>query len=307
MGLPASFPPPPSASPLPAPAAQRNRSHVAAALAEESGSRSQTPSVETPSATLAPWAKENLEGSKGPSLKDIQEAEAKRAAQQEEIAAAARRAQAEQERLALAARTASPAQGLPSTANWASGSPATPTGTGASAWAKPLAGKAVPPTTSNGKKTLAQIQKEEEARKNRAAAAAAAASLSASATTAAVGKRYADLASKVATPTGPIAGGAWTTVGSSGKVKGPGTPTTAAPTLVQRAVSGNVATTILAPKPKPAAPTRSNTVAVGGSQSAHDEFQKWVKASLSRGLNPSINGTISLVHHKARQHTNFPS
>jgi PERQ amino acid-rich with GYF domain-containing protein len=75
-------PPPVSISPLPAPAAQRNGLHVADALDAESRSASQTP-VETPSVSIAPWAERNAEHPKGPSLKEIQEAEARRAAEQE--------------------------------------------------------------------------------------------------------------------------------------------------------------------------------------------------------------------------------
>ena len=75
--------------------------HVADALAADSRSATQTP-IETPTVSIAPWAERTTEHPKGPSLKEIQEAEAKRAAEQEEIAAAARRAQAEQERLVQA-------------------------------------------------------------------------------------------------------------------------------------------------------------------------------------------------------------
>ena len=292
-GLPQPFPPPQSVSPLPAPSAQRSRHNVADTFAAESRSRSQTPSVGTPSATIAPWAKENLEASKGPSLKEIQEAEARKSAQQDEIAAAARRALAEQERQNQTQNVA-PAPGLPSSANWASsGSPATPTSAGPSAWAKPLAGK--PPVAtpvSGAKKTLAQIQKEEEARKNRAAAAAAANAVNTlvGGSNLAGGKRYADLASKVASPgsTGP--GGAWTTVGAGGKLKN---PTPAAPTLAPRAVSGgSITNPTPANKPKIVPPpVRSNTTGTSTSgQAANEEFNKWAKGVLGKGLNSSING-----------------
>src|SRR5690606_14617828 len=70
--LPAPFPPPPSA----------------VKSAEAPG----TPKVETPSASVAPWAKE-MENAvpKGPSLKEIQELEAKQAAMEEAVAAEQRR------------------------------------------------------------------------------------------------------------------------------------------------------------------------------------------------------------------------
>lgn len=294
-GLPMPFPPPQSASPLPAPAAQRARQNVADSLAAESRSRSQTPSVETPSAVLAPWAKENLETLKGPSLKEIQEAEARQTAQQEEIAVTARRALAEQGRQNQV-QTNIPTAGLPSTANWASSpSPATPTSGGPSAWAKPLAGKpavAVPALTA--KKTLAQIQKEEESRKNRAAAAAAAnaANNLAGIPTLAGGKRYADLAGKVASPVTSGLTGAWTTVGAGGKLKTPVGLFSATPSVPKALSGGSVISAAAAVKAKPvAAPVRSNTAGGNASaQSANDELYRWAKGALGKGLNVSING-----------------
>ena len=125
--------------------------------ASAAGSRSaaQTP-VETPSASLAPWAEKTSEIPKGPSLKEIQEAEAKRAAEQEAVLMEARRLQMEQERLA-AAQAVPPAPGLPLSSTWASsGSPSTPTTPGGSVWAKSTQAKAAPSTSA--KKTLAQIQ-----------------------------------------------------------------------------------------------------------------------------------------------------
>lgn len=279
-GIPHPFPPPPSASPLPAPAAQRNRQHVADALAATSRSQNQTP-VEPPSSSLAPWARDTTEAPRGPSLKEIQEAEARSAAQREEIAAATRRAQllAEQERLS---HTQAAAPGLPSTANWASSaSPVTPS-TASSVWSKPATGgkaAAIPA------KTLAQIQKEEEARKLRLVTANAVQPTVTSPT--AAGKRYAELASKVAIPTGPGPTGAWTTVGAGGKVKAPpGAP--AGP----RSTSATVALPQVA-KARPVAPARIVTVGSAPSSNpnkATEELTKWAKMSLSRGLNSTING-----------------
>jgi len=244
---------------------------------------------------LAPWAKENLETSKGPSLKEIQEAEARQTAQQEEIAATARRALAEQGRQNQV-QTNIPTAGLPSTANWASSpSPATPTSGGPSAWAKPLAGKpAVAAPASTAKKTLAQIQKEEEARKNRAAAAAAAnaANNLAGIPTLAGGKRYADLAGKVASPVTSGLTGAWTTVGAGGKLKTPVGLSAATPSVPKALSGGSVISAAAAVKAKPvAAPVRSNTAGGNASaQSANDELYKWAKGALGKGLNVSING-----------------
>ncbi|KAL2811065.1 hypothetical protein BJX63DRAFT_296572 [Aspergillus granulosus] len=290
--MPQPFPPPPSASPLPAPAAQRNRQNVAESLAANSRSQTQTP-VEAPATSIAPWAKEVNELPKGPSLKEIQEAEARSAAEREEIAAANRRAQllAEQERLSQV--QAQQAPGLPSTANWAStGSPATPTSSG-SAWGA----KGATTTTTSTKKTLAQIQKEEEARKQRAAAAAAAAL--ASQTTVApppapssAGKRYADLASKVPAAASPVSAGigAWTTVGASGKAKAP----PVAPTG-PRSTSGPtpVAASPVRPKPVTVVTTAPRTLPVSTPSAnpsrAMEEFTKWSKVTLGKGLNSNIN------------------
>ena len=287
-GMPQPFPPPPSASPLPAPAAQRNRQNVAESLAAGSRSQTQTP-IDAAPTSLAPWAKESHEVPKGPSLKEIQEAEARNAAQREEVAAAARRAQllAEQERLSQA--TAQVVPGLPSSANWASnGSPATPTST-----ASPWATKAQPaPPANSTKKTLAQIQKEEEARKQRLAVAAASAAQTATPSPpASVGKRYADLASKApapisTTPAAPTPTSAWTTVGASGKAKAP----PAAP-LGPRSASGTVPSPALS-KPRPV--TGARTVTLGSSPAANpnralEEFTKWAKLSLGKGLNSNIN------------------
>lgn len=294
-GLPQPFPPPQSSSPLPAPAAQRNRQNVAETLSAESRSRSQTPSVETPNTTIAPWAKDLTDPSKGPSLKEIQAIEARNAAQQEEIAAAARRAAAEQERQNQI-QPAAPTPGLPLSANWASGvSPAVPMATGASVWTKPVAGKAPTiPANPSTKKTLAQIQKEEEARKTRAAASAAAANAAANSSNLlaiAGGKRYADLASKSATITSLGGNSAWTTVGAGGKAK---TPTGPAPSLSSRSTS-----TITQPAAPPTKPkvTNSTRGGLGGSissqQTATDEFQKWTKSALGKGLNAGIPGKFS--------------
>ncbi|KAJ5583525.1 hypothetical protein N7535_002145 [Penicillium sp. DV-2018c] len=283
QSMPQPFPPPPSASPLPAPTAQRNRQNVAESLATGSRSQTQTP-VDAAPTSVAPWAKEANDLPKGPSLKEIQEAEARTAAQREEVAAAARRAQflAEQERLSQAQAQAAP--GLPSSANWASaGSPATP----ASA-TSPWATKTQPTPTAAAKKTLAQIQKEEEARKNRAAAAAAAASAATPSPPipSSVGKRYADLASKGPAPVslaGQATSSAWTTVGASGKVKG-------APTapLGPRAGTTPISPVVNKPRPAPARTLTSSTPQFNPNQ-AMEEFTKWATLALSKGLNSGIN------------------
>jgi len=279
------FPPAPSQSPLPAPAAQR-KAIVPGDL--HADSRAATPAADTPSASIAPWAKEPTEASRGPSLREIQEAEAKKAAEREALAAAARREAFEKE---LQAQTQSPVvqPGLPSSSTWASGatgSPATPApAAGASAWAKPAAGKAPAQPTPASKKTLSQIQKEEEARKNRAAAqaASAASAVGAAVAVSAAGKRYADLASKQtpALPAAAMVAGAspWTTVGASGKVKAPGGPASPAPAPAVRATSTTAVPSILKK------PTITRTTTIGGASgkaNAEEEFRKWLSMSFAR-------------------------
>ncbi|KAL8760810.1 MAG: hypothetical protein Q9184_003014 [Pyrenodesmia sp. 2 TL-2023] len=283
--LPQPFPPPQSSSPLPAPSAQRNRQNVADALNAESRSTTHTPSVDTPSATMAPWAKETTESAKGPSLKEIQAIEARKAAQQEELATAARRQLAEQERLNQQQQQVAPAPGLPASVNWAdNASPAVPGSLNASAWAKTNANKsAVATPVATAKKTLAQIQKEEEARKNRAAASAAAANAASNATIAASaaagGKRYADLAGKAPSAIQAQGNQAWTTVGAGGKAKTPAAPL---PTPVRTASASNAPPAApLLSKPKPAGKTVDK-------QGANDELQKWTRNALSKGLNTGI-------------------
>jgi PERQ amino acid-rich with GYF domain-containing protein len=273
----AHAPPPLSISPLPAPAAQRNSKHVVDALAAESRSLNQTP-IETPS-SLAPWAERTVEISKGPSLKEIQEAEAKKAAEQAAVAAAARQAQFEQEFRAQAQLPA-PAPGLPTTSTWGNAvSPATPTTPVTPAWGKTTTGKPLAATNGKAQKSLAQIQKDEEARKARAVAAASA--QAAAMPIAAGGKRYAELAGKAAPASPASTNTAWTTVGSSGKAKAP-TTIVAAPQTVSRTVS----TTL-----KPARPTASVTrPSIMANQSkAAEEFTKWAKGALATGLNKTIN------------------
>ncbi|KAL9024791.1 MAG: hypothetical protein Q9196_006256, partial [Gyalolechia fulgens] len=289
-GLPQPFPPPQSSSPLPAPSAQRNRQNVADALNAESRSTTHTPSVETPSATIAPWAKETAESAKGPSLKEIQAIEARKAAEREEIAATARRQLAEQERLGQQQQQVAPAPGLPATVNWANNaSPVVPGFVNPSAWAKSNTNKtAIATPVPSTKKTLAQIQKEEEARKNRAASSAAAAHAANNASNVAAltgGKRYADLAGKTPSVNPGQAQGnqAWTTVGAGGKAKAPAVPV---PTPVRTASASNT---------PQAAPVLSKAKATGKTidkQGANDELQKWTRMALNKGLNSGIPGNI---------------
>jgi PERQ amino acid-rich with GYF domain-containing protein len=183
-----------------------------------------------------------------------------------------------------------PQPGLPSSSTWASGaSPVTPGAGNASAWAKPLAGKAPGQPTAAAKKTLQQIQKEEEARKQKAAAQATANAFTASVFTAptqslASGKRYADLASKQSAIPPANGGGAWTTVGSSGKAKAP--IASPAPPPAVRSASSSVVPAVI----KKPVVTRSTTGQAAGQVNAQEEFKKWAVAEVRGDLNKSING-----------------
>ncbi|PMD35994.1 hypothetical protein L207DRAFT_587025 [Hyaloscypha variabilis F] len=282
-GLPMPFPPPrESNTPLPAPTAQRGRSNLPEALNVDTRSRSETPELTATTPSLAPWAKEPVDAPKGPSLKEIQEAEAKKMAKAEEIAAANRRAQLEQEMKLLASQPVAPAPGLPTSSTWGSSvSPATPT-SAPLAWAKP-ATNAQPVSAS--KKTLADIQREEELRKQKIAAQTAQTSSGITS-----GKRYADLASKPTAPIQPVGGSAWSTVGAGGKVKIPTGPSAAAPQAVRSVSNANVAPSSSTRAPRPAPTIRSATTAGQSNiNAANEEFTKWAKGELTRGLNTGIN------------------
>jgi len=288
-GLPMPFPPPPqSTTPLPAPTAQRGRSNLPEALNVEARSRSETPEVAaTPS--IAPWAKEAAEAPKKPSLKEIQEAEAKQAAKAEELAAAVRRANYEQELKMLASQPIAPAPGLPTSSTWGSvASPATPTNA-PSAWAKPAASKSQAATSLANTKKLSDIQREEQLQKQRIAAAAAASQPSASISG---GKRYADLASKPMANVPSTGGTAWSTVGAGGKVKIPTGPAAAAPQAVRSTSSATAATMPSARAARPASTARSVTTSgQTGVSAANEQFTRWTKAELAKGLNKGIDGT----------------
>lgn len=290
--LPMPFPPPAQATPLAAPTAQRPASNLPARYDDRSGSG--TPDTTSEGAPLAPpptapWAPQpGAEMHKGPSLKEIQEAEAKKAAKKEEAAAAARKAALEQEAAALrerekaAAAASNPA--LPASSTWGTGSPA-PAG---SPWKQPAVVKPAAATFGNNssKKTLADIQREEEARKQKAKeAAAVSAQASGAPQVSAAGKRYADLASKTSASPGPMAAaavagqiGGWATVGAGGKVKVPTGPA---------AQSRSASASIMKPTPPPAAAkpaVKPSPATKDAKNVAMEEFKKWLNRELARGL-----------------------
>ncbi|CAK7237240.1 kinesin-like protein [Sporothrix eucalyptigena] len=314
--LPMPFPPPQgaaSSTPLAAPTAQRTRSTLPDQYAT-SQSRSETPESGAVGSTqpppLAPWARDpGSESHRGPSLKEIQEAEAKKAAKAEEIAAAARKIAAEQEAALQRERekvAAALAPGLPTSSTWGNGMP-TASGAAiaaapASPWAKTANAKPSVPGSAVGgiahgaadkKKTLADIQREEEARKQKTRELASQSPLASSPF---VGKRYADLASRgqppaapspVATSASPVAVAAgWATVGAGGKVK---TPTAPPATRNVSAAAPAVKTPVALAGARSTSRQLSGTSGKVEGGVAMDEFNKWLHREVSRGIADDID------------------
>jgi PERQ amino acid-rich with GYF domain-containing protein len=299
-GMPMPFPPPAqSSTPLPAPTAQRARSNLPE---QYSRSQSGTPEITTPATTtpsVAPWAKElGTDNRRGPSLKEIQEAESRKAAKAEEEAAAARRAALDQEAASLRERekaAAAIAPGLPTSSTWGSGSPVSTT----SPWTKPPVPKAsahafASTTTSHSekKKTLAEIQREEELKKQRVRESSAQAGIPQSS-----GKRYADLASKSNVPVGPhptpasAVPAGWATVGAGGKVKIP-----TGPAAQTRSASATIVKPVAA-KPVSKPPTSTPTPTVVKSDPGNvaiEEFNKWLHRELARGITGGIDSKFPI-------------
>ncbi|SCV72323.1 BQ2448_3860 [Microbotryum intermedium] len=145
-----------------APVAQEEQPASAAAAAPTPAPQAPVTPFKPVPATTAPWVKEETTGSSGPSLREIQEIEA-RAAEKRKHAA---RIQAAQANIQAAQRAAAleAAEQLPATANWGasatagSASAASATTKGTSPWSKAKA-------TSSSGRTLKEIQEEEERRK----------------------------------------------------------------------------------------------------------------------------------------------
>lgn len=283
-GMPMPFPPPTSTTPLPAPTAQRVRSNLPEQYSRsQSGSPGDDSNAPPP---LAPWAKEpGNDSKKGPSLKEIQEAEARKAAKAEELASALRKAALEQEALLLREKekqAATSAAGLPASSTW--GQTASPVSL-ASPWAKPVAAKAPAPTpSSSSKKTLAEIQAEEEKRKLKAEKAAVQIGIPTGPS-----KSYANLAGKTGLATAspaPPPGAGWAVVGASGKAKAPPTGPAASRSVSAAGIKAPTPT-ILKSAARPTPP-----VAPVATLGAMDEFRKWVNRELSRDLKVD-NGTFT--------------
>ncbi|KAK0622012.1 hypothetical protein B0T17DRAFT_509305 [Bombardia bombarda] len=309
-GLPMPFPPPQQLNtPLAAPTAQRPASNLPSRYGDRSASG--TPDTTSDGAALAPpptapWAPQPGTETQKPvqSLKEIQEAEAKKAAKVEEALAAQRRSAMELEAATIREREKASAiiTGLPATSTWGTGVSPVTTPTTGSAWKQPAVSKGTVAGVASGatpsKKTLADIQREEELRKQKAARDVAAIASAGSA----LGKRYADLASKgSATPTittlpvatvtpqatGPVVGGGWSTVGAGGKVKIP-----TGPAAQTRSTSANNVKGPIAPVVQKVAPRQVSAGLRDVKGAAMDEFKKWLNRELSRGL----NGVADIEH-----------
>ncbi|TFY70062.1 hypothetical protein EVJ58_g7 [Rhodofomes roseus] len=272
-------------SPLPAPAA--------------------APAVES----KAPWAKEDETKKAKPSgaplgLREIQEAEMKKLE-------ARKAAERERERAARNATggTSQSEDFQPFTTSW--GLPTSQAGVARSAATpKESAASTVPSATTPAtpvwtnaakpvsKKTMKEIQEEEEKRKKLA--------LKEKETVAAAAKRaYADTTTKPTAPAVQTMGGAWTTVGSGGKMAAVATPVAVRPTVTTTASAKVVpgasspavasasavratATPAAAPSPRPATATKASSKVDEFPTPPSQEFMKWIAESL-KGLNNSVN------------------
>ncbi|KAM0792772.1 hypothetical protein ACM66B_002544 [Microbotryomycetes sp. NB124-2] len=229
-------------------AAEREREHVEEAETEVA------PAAETKTAPTAPWLKEEEKVvSTGPSLREIQEAEA-REAEKRKAAARVQAAQANAlaAQRAAAAEAAEQQQQLPASAGWGSPSAASaskPAASAAAPWSKP---KTATGTPSSGK-TLKEIQEEEQRRKKELAASQAAAQAQAAA---ALGHPA------PAAMSGLGGGSSWTTIAtrtppkSTGQASGarsviPGLPVSAVSARAASKLAGNAPP---APSIRPAAP-----------------------------------------------------
>ncbi|GAA5826252.1 hypothetical protein JCM11251_007225 [Rhodosporidiobolus azoricus] len=270
-------------------------------------------------AAAAPWAKEEVApavsiATPSPSLREIQEAEAREADKRKQAAriqAAQANIQAAQRAAALEAAAA--AESLPPSASWAAGPAQVPPVKAAPApWIKPAASPAgASPAKATGK-TLKEIQEEEERRK-KAQEKAQQAAVAGGAVPA--GRGYAGV-----TNAAPAAGGAWTTVAVkpavvktavAAKPLIPGLPSTATSATTVR-TAGATGLPVKAPAPAAApAPTAKVTIvprSINVSSSApattvYDmenppppsaEFMSWTKQAL-KGLNVPLDEFVQML------------
>ncbi|KAK8843328.1 hypothetical protein IAR55_006983 [Kwoniella newhampshirensis] len=261
-----------------------------------------TAHTEQPAAPkAAPWAlakedKDIKAVMASPSLREIQEAEARVAEARKQALAEARAASASP------APPASSVEDFPTSISWglpsstkapAVSSPAAPSTPVGPAWGSGDAGP---------KKTLKQIQEEEEKRKIKAAQAARIAQATVSTPGVQSKRGYADLAANAAhAPPAPIAAG-WTTVGAGGKL-GSGTPLTTTTTTASRVVTpatggAKTVSSILAAKPATPVPVAQTPAAVkpkvDESAAPSVEFIRWTKQALT-GFKGDLDDFIQVL------------
>ncbi|OCF39763.1 hypothetical protein I317_06425 [Kwoniella heveanensis CBS 569] len=290
----ASTPAPPSASEspaLPKTVAPATPGPTATPSALATPASEKTPSV---ASKPAPWAKEDKETKtpSGPSLREIQEAEAKRAEARKLALAEARAASA-----SPALTPSASIDDFPTSIAW--GLPSSNKGQVAAAASSPAAPSTpVMPVWGGSdaapKKTLKQIQEEEEKRKAKAAQAARAAQAAAGAP-ASQKRGYADLAATHAPA--PVPG--WTTVGAGGKAS--------AASVASAAVSSpSAARVVSTPIGKPATPVKAaapatkkdeglnGSAGAGGNGAPSVEFIRWTKQALT-GFKGDLDDFIQVL------------
>ncbi|KAF8213572.1 hypothetical protein K438DRAFT_1661780 [Mycena galopus ATCC 62051] len=215
------------------------------------------------------------------SLRDIQEAEAKKAE-------ARKVAERDRDRAAVRASSSTapaPEEAQPFTASWGlptsqAGVRAAPAKEAAAAAASPTGGavwtNATKPATT--KKTMKEIQEEEEKRKKMAAKETAAQ---------AARRAYAESTTKA--PPAPAPGAAWTTVGAPKPANPAPAPVRPpiAPAASATSTSVPRANGVAAPRPAPA-PAKAPAPRVEEPATASHEFVRWLNDSL-KGLNTSVN------------------
>ncbi|BGP22085.1 kinesin-like protein [Rhodotorula toruloides] len=304
------------------------------AVPEAASSPTPTPSAPSKAAAAAPWAKEDVVAvapvNPSPSLREIQEAEAREAAKRKEAAriqAAQANIQAAQRAAALEAQAA--AESLPPSASWAAGpaqvpaprqsasSPAGATSPSTAApWSKPAATPVV--AVAKGQKTLKEIQEEEERQKK----AKLAAHQQQQVVPGLVGRGYAGSVAQAV----PASNSPWTTVAAKPTVVRPAAPVAkpVVPGLPTSSTSATSARTTgstgipvkpAAPAPavvRPAAPAASTSVKLVAARSVNvaspstavydlenppppsPEFLSWTKQAL-KGLNVPLEEFVQML------------
>ncbi|WOO84946.1 GYF domain-containing protein mpd2 [Vanrija pseudolonga] len=275
---PASAAPAPLSNLPPAPASL-SANPVAAKVEEP---KPATPVAEKAAAAApkpAPWADKPSHAT-GPSLREIQEAEARQADKRKQALADARAASSSPAPIVPSANDdhfpASLSWGLPQQGSKTAPAPVQPAASPAPAWGG---------ASDGPKKTLKQIQEEEEKRSAKLAAQTRAAQAAVSGPS--VAKRgYADLAANSAASAAAAqaaAAAGWTTVGTSGKASvAPPKPAVAAPKPVAATVVKPINPIVASKATKP------NGASKLGDEQPTIEFIRWTKQALT-GLRTDVN------------------